>query len=70
MPWSSWLLLPSSVVLSTGKVNSLSGPATATGGLLFSVITTFSSCMTFARQSLARAANQREDFTQNITLQI
>lgn len=37
MPWSSWLLLPSSVVLSTGKVNSLSGPATATGGLLFSV---------------------------------
>ena len=42
MPWSSWLLLPSSVVLSTGKVSSLSGPATATGGLLFSVKIIFS----------------------------
>lgn len=42
MPWSSWLLLPSSVVLSTGKVNSLSGPATATGGLLFSAKLVFS----------------------------
>lgn len=42
MPWSSWLLLPSNVVLSTGKVNSLSGPATATGGLLFSAKLVFS----------------------------
>lgn len=34
--WSSELLLPSRVVLSTGRVNSLSGPASAFGGLLFS----------------------------------
>ena len=38
MPWSSLLLLPSRVVLSTGRISSLSGPATATGGLLFSRI--------------------------------
>lgn len=34
--WSSSLLLPSRVVRSTGSVSSLSGPASATGGLLFS----------------------------------
>lgn len=34
--WSSLLLLPSRVVWSTGSVSSLSGPASATGGLLFS----------------------------------
>ncbi|KAF3834132.1 hypothetical protein F7725_025336, partial [Dissostichus mawsoni] len=34
--WSSLLLPPSSVVRSTGSVSSFSGPASATGGLLFS----------------------------------